>query len=135
MKKGWWGERQTSKPKKKKTKKERKRERRKRKENERGWVKAQPILHAATTLGERLQVKPAISSSWNILTLVKPVLALWAANCLQNVRSSGPRRNRVQNHVQHIERLSRATCRVTCHAVRRDSNGSTRSMFVGWLVA
>ena len=26
------------------------------------------------------------------------------------------------NHVQHIERLSRATCRVTCHAVRRDSS-------------
>ena len=24
------------------------------------------------------------------------------------------------NHVQHIERLSRATCRVTCHVVRRD---------------
>ena len=26
------------------------------------------------------------------------------------------------NHVQHIERLSRATCRVTCHLVRRDSS-------------
>ena len=24
------------------------------------------------------------------------------------------------NHVQHIERLSRATCRVACHVVRRD---------------
>ena len=26
------------------------------------------------------------------------------------------------NHMQHIERLSRATCRVTCHVVRRDSS-------------
>ena len=26
------------------------------------------------------------------------------------------------NRVQHIERLSRATCRVTCHLVRRDSS-------------
>ena len=26
------------------------------------------------------------------------------------------------NHVQHIERLSRATCRATCHLVRRDSS-------------
>ena len=26
------------------------------------------------------------------------------------------------NHTQHIERLSRATCRVTCHVVRRDSS-------------
>ena len=27
------------------------------------------------------------------------------------------------NHVQHIERLSRATC-VTCHSVRRDSSAT-----------
>ena len=26
------------------------------------------------------------------------------------------------NHVQHIERLWRGTCRVTCHVVRRDSS-------------
>ena len=26
------------------------------------------------------------------------------------------------NHVQHIERLSRATCRVTCDVVRRDGS-------------
>ena len=26
------------------------------------------------------------------------------------------------SHVQHIERLSRAKCRVTCHVVRRDSS-------------
>ena len=26
------------------------------------------------------------------------------------------------NHVQHIERLSRATCRVTCHLVQRNSS-------------
>ena len=26
------------------------------------------------------------------------------------------------NHVQHIERLSRATCRVACHVVRRNSS-------------
>ena len=26
------------------------------------------------------------------------------------------------NHVQHIERLSRATCRVACHVVRRESS-------------
>ena len=28
------------------------------------------------------------------------------------------------NRVQHIERLSRATCRVTCHLVRRDSSAT-----------
>ena len=27
----------------------------------------------------------------------------------------------VHNHVQHIERLSRALCRVECHVVQRDS--------------
>ena len=26
------------------------------------------------------------------------------------------------NHVQHIQRISRATCHVTCHVVRRDSS-------------
>ena len=40
-----------------------------------------------------------------------------AANRLQHVRSSGP-----GAIMQHIERLSRATCRVTCHMVRRDSS-------------
>ena len=44
-----------------------------------------------------------------------------AANCLQHVRSSGQGAI-VCNHVQHIERLSRATCRVTCHLARRDSS-------------
>ena len=29
------------------------------------------------------------------------------------------------NHVQHIERLSRATCRDTCHVVQRDSSAIT----------
>ena len=29
---------------------------------------------------------------------------------------------RSQYHVQQIERLSRATCRVECHVVRRDSS-------------
>ena len=33
-----------------------------------------------------------------------------------------PERSRVQIHVQHIERLSHATCRVTCHVVRKDSS-------------
>ena len=28
----------------------------------------------------------------------------------------------MSNHVLHAERLSRATCRVTCHVVRRDSS-------------
>ena len=38
-----------------------------------------------------------------------------AANCLQHVHSS-------ENHVQHIERPSRAICRVVCHLVQRDSS-------------
>ena len=40
------------------------------------------------------------------------------ANRLQHVHSSGPG----ANHVQHIERISRATYRVTCHMVRMDSS-------------
>ena len=42
-----------------------------------------------------------------------------AVNCLQQVCSSGPGAV-VCNHVQHIERLSRARCHVTCHGVQRD---------------
>ena len=37
-----------------------------------------------------------------------------AENRIQHVRSSG--------HAQHIERLSRATCRATCHVVRKNSS-------------
>ena len=39
-----------------------------------------------------------------------------AVNRLQHVCSSG-RAQLCANHVQHIECLSRATCRVTCHVV------------------
>ena len=44
-----------------------------------------------------------------------------ATNRLQHVRSSGPAQS-CANHMQHIERLSRATSRVACHMVRRDSS-------------
>ena len=43
----------------------------------------------------------------------------------RTVSSSYTQVARVQscaNHVQHIERLSHATCRVACHVVQRDSS-------------
>ena len=44
-----------------------------------------------------------------------------AANCLQHARSSGPGAIVCKSLATH-RALSRATCRVTCHLVRRDSS-------------
>ena len=41
-------------------------------------------------------------------------------NCLQHAQVA--QAQSCVNHVQHIERLPRATCRVTCHLVQRDSS-------------
>ena len=48
-----------------------------------------------------------------------------ATSSLRRELSPAPQVARAQlcaNHVQRIERLSRATCSVTCHVVRRDSS-------------
>ena len=41
---------------------------------------------------------------------------------VSNTYAQVARAQSCSNHVQHIERLSRATCRVTCHMLRRDSS-------------
>ena len=41
---------------------------------------------------------------------------------ISNTCAQAARAQSCANHVQHIERQSRATCRVACHVVRRDSS-------------
>ena len=50
---------------------------------------------------------------YNLLTALRTV-----SNTYAQVARAQP----CANHVQHIERLSQATCHVTCHLVRRDSS-------------
>ena len=57
--------------------------------------------------------KGAIQDFHNLLTAPRTV-----SNTYAQVARAQP----CANHVQHIERLSRATCRVTCHLVRRGSS-------------
>ena len=47
---------------------------------------------------------------------------LTAPRTVSNTHAQVARAQSCANRVQHIERLSRATCRVTCHLVRRDSS-------------
>ena len=47
---------------------------------------------------------------------------LTAARTVSSTYAQVDRAHLCANHVQHIERLSRATCRATCHVVRRDSS-------------
>ena len=49
---------------------------------------------------------------------------LTAPRTVSNTYAQVARAQSCANHVQHIERLSRATCRVTCHAVRMDSSAT-----------
>ena len=62
-----------------------------------------------------------------------------APRSVSNTYAQVVRAQSFANHVQHIERLSRATCRATCHVVRRDSSAikfdRVVCWFVGWLVA
>ena len=58
-------------------------------------------------------LKGAIRDFYNLLT---------APRTVSNTYAQVARAQSFANHVQHIERLSRATCRVTCHVVRRDSS-------------
>ena len=57
--------------------------------------------------------KGAIRDFYNLLT---------APRTISNTHAQVARAQSCANHVQHIERLSRATCRVTCHLVQRDSS-------------
>ena len=57
--------------------------------------------------------KGAIRDFYNLLT---------APRTVSNTYAQVARAQSCANHVQHIERLSRATCRVTCYLVRRDSS-------------
>ena len=47
---------------------------------------------------------------------------LTAPRTVSNTHAQVAQAQSCANHVQHIERLSRATCRATCHLVRRDSS-------------
>ena len=47
---------------------------------------------------------------------------LTAPRTVSNTYAQVARAQSCANHVQHIERLSRATCRATCHVVRSDSS-------------
>ena len=56
--------------------------------------------------------KGAIRDFYNLLT---------APRIVSNTHAQVAQAQSCANHMQHIERLSRATC-VTCHLVRRDSS-------------
>ena len=45
-----------------------------------------------------------------------------APRTVSNMQAQVARAQPCENHVQHIERPSRATCRVTCHVVQKDSS-------------
>ena len=47
---------------------------------------------------------------------------LTAPRTVSNTYAQVARAQSRANHVQHSERLSRATCRITCHVVLRDSS-------------
>ena len=47
---------------------------------------------------------------------------LTALQTVSNMYDQVARVQSCANHVQHMEHLSRATCRVLCHVVRRDSS-------------
>ena len=69
---------------------------------------------------------------------------LTAQRTISNTYAQVPRAQSCANHVQHIQGLSRATCRVTCHAVRRDSSAPKFDrveialiywfFFIGWTI-
>ena len=50
---------------------------------------------------------------------------LTAPRTVSNTYAQVARAQSCANHVQRIERLSRATCRATCHVVRKDSSAIT----------
>ena len=50
---------------------------------------------------------------------------LTAPRTVSNTYAQVTRAQSCANHVQHVERLSRATCRVTCHVVRRNRPSDT----------
>ena len=47
---------------------------------------------------------------------------LTAPRTVSNTYAQVARAQSCANHVQHIQRLPRATCRATCHVVRKDSS-------------
>ena len=47
---------------------------------------------------------------------------LTAPRTVSNTDAQAARAQSCTNHMQYIERLSRAACRVTCHVVRRDGS-------------
>ena len=68
---------------------------------------------------------------------------LTAPQTISNTHNQVARVQSCANHVQHIERLSRATCCVTCHLVRRDNSAIKFdrvdiaficAYFVGWII-
>ena len=60
-----------------------------------------------------IELKGLFEIFYNLLT---------APRTVSNTYPQVARTQSCANHVQHIERLSRAACRVACHVVRRDSS-------------
>ena len=71
-----------------------------------------------------IALKGAVRDFYSLLT---------APRTVSNTFAQVARAQSCANHVQHIERLSRATCRVTCHVVRRDSSAVKSIVTVPWL--
>ena len=69
---------------------------------------------------------------------------LTAPRTISNTYAQVARAQLCANHVQHVERLSRAICRDACHVVRRDSSAIKFDRieisfilafyFVGWII-
>ena len=68
------------------------------------------IIISTTTTTTIIAFKGAIRDFYNLLTAPQTVSNTYA----QVVRAQS-----CANRMQHIERISRATCRVTCHGARR----------------
>ena len=94
-----------------------------------GWVEAGQdgeVLTAAVLEreweggGERCLIMIMIIASKSAILDFSNLLT--APPTVSNTYTQVARAQSCANHVQHIERLSRATCRVTCHLVRRDSS-------------
>ena len=75
------------------------------------WRKEECWWHNNNNNNNRIQRRNS-SFIYNLLTVPRTVSNTYAVARAQSCA----------NHVQHIERSSRATCRVTCHVVRRDSS-------------
>ena len=71
------------------------------------------MMMMMTTIMIVIAFKGAIRDFYNLLT---------APRTVSNTHALVARAQSCANHVKHIERVSHATCHVTCHLLRRDSS-------------